>query len=303
MASPLCQRQYSASLLRPLTTRWVRSESLPFNVARSAELVGVRAVPQRLDARSALPLDVIIPVAEADCDVLGVTIEAVMRNLAHPVGTIWAVTAPGSKAAKVADDLGCEVVDERGVLPITRDDISYQFGSFDRSGWLFQQLLKLSADTISPENHVLILDADTVMIRPQTFTSGGRVVLFHAFEYNPTYFEAYRSVTGLEPATRLSCTTHHMVMRRDLLVGLKELMEKRRSVPWWQAVLDTCVYETMSGFSEYEVYGNFALTFGDGLARRWWRNAVAPKSELADLGALTRRYGTRLRTVSFHHYL
>jgi hypothetical protein len=272
-------------------------------VARSAELVRVRAVPQRVDRRSALRLDVIIPVAEADCDVLRVTIEGVTRNLAHPVGTIWAVTALGSKAAKVADDLGCEVVDERGVLPITRDDIRYQFGSFDRSGWLFQQLLKLSADTISPENHVLVLDADTVMIRPQAFTSGGRVVLFHASEYNRPYFEAYRAVTGLEPATRLSCTTHNMVMRRDLLVGLKALMEERRSVPWWQAVLDTCVYETMSGFSEYEVYGNFALTFGDGLARRWWRNAVAPKSELAELGILTRRYGARLRTVSFHHYL
>ncbi len=288
---------------RPPTTRWVPSESLAFNVARSAELVRVRAGPQRVDRRSELPLDVLIPVADIDWDVLGVAIDGVRRNLAHPVGTIWVVAALGSKAAKVADELGCEVVDEQGVLPVRREDIDYWAGPVDRSGWLFQQLLKLSADTISPADHVLVVDADTVMIRPQSFTSRDKVVLFHSGEYHPPYFEAYRAVTGRAPATRVSCTTHHMVLRRESLQGLKSLIERHRSVPWWQAVLDTCVYESVSGFAEYEVYGNYQLTFGGGLARRWWRNAIAPRSELTDLDGLSRRYGAGLRTVSFHYYL
>lgn len=263
----------------------------------------VRALPQRVDRRSELPLDVLIPAAEVDWDVLNVAIEGVRRNLAHPVGTIWIVTALGSKAAKVADELGCKVVDEQDVLPIRRDDIDYQFGSVDRSGWLFQQLLKLSADTISSSDHVLVLDADTVMIRPQSFTCGNKVVLFHSGEYHPPYFEAYRAVTGRAPSTRVSCTTHHMVMRREPLQGLKSLMERHRSVPWWQAVLDTCIYESVSGFAEYEAYGNYALSSRGGLARRWWRNAIAPRSELTDLDGLSRRYGDGLRTVSFHYYL
>lgn len=289
--------------VRPPTTRWVESESTAFNVARSAELIRVRAVPQRVDRRSELPIDVLIPVAGVDWDVLRVTIDGVRRNLAHPVGTIWIVTSLGSKAAAVADELGCEVVDEQAVLPIRREDIDYRAGAVDRSGWLFQQLLKLSADTISSADHVLVIDADTVMIRPQSFTSGDKVVLFHSGEYHPPYFEAYRAVTGLAPATRLSCTTHHMVLRRESLQGLKSLMALHRSVPWWQAVLDTCIYDSASGFAEYEVYGNYELTFGGGLARRWWRNAIAPRTELTDLDALSRRYGDGLRTVSFHYYL
>ena len=36
-------------------------------------------------------------------------------------------------------------------------------------------------------------------------------------------------------------------------------MEHHRSVPWWQAVLDTCIYESVSGFVEYEAYGNYEL--------------------------------------------
>jgi Family of unknown function (DUF6492) len=290
----------SASLAS--VTGWLRDEPFAFNLARTAELARIRLGSQHTDRRSELPLDVLLPVAERDWDVLGVTIEGVRRNLAHPVRTIWVVTAPESQSARVAEQLGCRVVDEDSVLPVVRTDIRYEVDSVDRSGWLFQQLLKLSADTISAREHVLVLDADTVLVRPQTFTSRGRVVLFHSEEYHPPYFQAYRAVTGLSPASRVSCTTHHVLMRRGTLLGLKSRMERTRSVPWWQAVLDTCVYESSSGFADYEVYGNYELTVG-GVARRWWSNLPQPRTMLTDLDALRRRYGDRQRTVSFHYYL
>ncbi len=295
-----------ASLLPTPLTDWVPGKSLAFNLARSAELLRIRAGSRHTDSRSQLHLDVLIPAAEGDRDVLGVTIQGLRRNLAHPVGTIWVVADPALKSAQVAEALGCRVVDEGSVLPIVRADIDYQVEyqgeSVDRSGWLFAQLLKLSADTISARENVLVIDADTVLVRPQTFTSRGRVVLFHSSEYHPPYFDAYRAVTGLAPASRVSCITHHMVMRRGTLLGLKSLMERTRSVPWWQAVLDTCVYKSISGFADYEVYGNYELTVG-GVARRWWSNQPQSRSTLAELDVLERRYGARLRTVSFHHYL
>ena len=272
-------------------------------MARSAELAGIRFGPRHTDRRSPLPVDVLIPAAAEDWDVLGVTIEWVRRHLAHPVGTIWVVTDTAVESARVAEELGCRVVDEDSVLPIVRTDIDYHVGSVDRSGWLFQQLLKLSADTISSREHVLVIDADTVLVRPQTFTSRGRVVLFHSPEYHPPYFDAYRAATGLAPASRVSCTTHHLLLRRGSLLGLKSLMERTRSVPWWQAVLDTCVYQSISGFAESELYGNYELTVG-GVVRRWWSNRPDPRSTLADLDMLQRAGTvTRLRTVSFHHYL
>ncbi len=281
---------------------WRPDHPLGFNVARTSELLRIRLGSQHTDRRSELPVDVLIAAAERDWDVLGVAIEGVRRNLAHPVRTIWVVTGTGSRSARVAEELGCRVVDEDSVLPIVRGDIRYQVGSVDRSGWLFQQLLKLSADTISSREHVLVIDADTVLVRPQTFTSRGRVVLFHSSEYHPPYFEAYRAVTGLTPATRVSATTHHLLLRRASLLGLKSLMERTRSVPWWQAVLDTCVYQSSSGFAESELYGNYELTVG-GVARRWWSNEPRPRSTLDDLDVLQRADGARLRTVSFHHYL
>ena len=64
------------------------------------------------------------------------TIESVRRHLAHPVGTIWVVADPASESARVADALGCRVVDEDSVLPIARTDIDYEVNAVDRSGWL-----------------------------------------------------------------------------------------------------------------------------------------------------------------------
>ena len=77
-----------ASLL-PTPTDWVPGKPLAFNLARSAELLRIRAGSRHTDSRSQLALDVLIPAAEGDWDVLGVTIQGVRRNLAHPVGTIW----------------------------------------------------------------------------------------------------------------------------------------------------------------------------------------------------------------------
>jgi hypothetical protein len=224
--------------------------------------------------------------------VLAVTIEGVRRNLAHPVGTVWVVTVPESKSARVAAERGCRIVDEGGMLPIGPDDIDYHFGSLVRSRWLFQQLLKLSADTISSRVHVLVIDADTVLVRSLTFTSRGKIVLFHSLEYHQPYFDAYCAATGRAPAIRVSCTTHHLLLRRSRLVRLKSLMEHTRSVPWWQVVLDTCMYEAISGFAESELYGNYDLTVG-GVARRWWSNQAMPRTLLADLDALEHEYGSR----------
>jgi Family of unknown function (DUF6492) len=282
---------------------WVSGKPMSFNLARAVEISYLRLAPERFDRHSGLPLDILIPATDTDADVLPVTIEGARRNLAHPIGKIWVVTTPGSKAARVADDMGCHVVDENHVLPMERKDISYRHNEFDRSGWLFQQLLKLSADLITSHDHVLVLDADTVLVRPQTFTSGRRIVLFHSSEYHEPYFRAYRALVGRAPSSRVSCITHHLLMNRASLRGLRALIEGRWSVAWWEAILNVCEYSSLSGFAESETYGNYELAFGRHVARRWWKNYGLPRTQLADLDLLQGRFGKQFRTVSFHHYL
>ena len=172
-------------------TAWVPEKPLAFNVARLAEMARIRTGSRHTDLRSDLPLDVYIPAAEHDWDVLGLVIEAVKRNLAHPVEVIWVVTALDSKAARVAEELGCRVVDEDTVVPIVRADIEYRVGSARPIGLAVQQLLKLHADSVSSAGlGPRARRRHGAVARRQTFTSGGKPVLFHSSDNHDPYFRA-----------------------------------------------------------------------------------------------------------------
>ncbi|HVB91902.1 MAG TPA: hypothetical protein VND70_07355 [Acidimicrobiales bacterium] len=59
----------------------------------------------------------------------------------------------------------------------------------------------------------------------------------------------------------------------------------------------------MSGFSEYELYENYALSRDRSMVRRWWANHPLPRGAMAPLDHLEYRFSSQYRTVSFHHYL
>jgi hypothetical protein len=292
--------------LRLLLGNGIRAQgrSATFNAARTAELVWRRfGIGQRFDPTSELRLDVVIPAAEGDSEVLPLAVAGLRRNLTHPFGRIIVVAAVGGKVQRVATQLGCEVVDEDTVLPVSAADIDYRLGDTDRSGWLFAQLIKLSPDLVSSEQKILILDADTVMIRPQTLSHRGRVVALVSSEYHPPYFSAYEAVLGHRPASRLSFIAHHTVMDRQILCALRDRIEEHSGRVWWQAIIDACDVSCLSCFADYELYGNFALSCDRSLVRRWWANLPLARGAMAPLDDLQRTFGSTYRTVSFHHYL
>jgi Family of unknown function (DUF6492) len=181
--------------------------------------------------------------------------------------------------------------------------LNYRVEPWDRSGWLFAQLLKLSVDTMASEDHVLVIDADTVLIRPQTFTHRGAVVALVSSEYHPPYFTAYRALLDEQPVSRLSFIAHHTVMNRRTLADLKVLIQSRRKHPWWQAILEVCDFSCLSCFADYELYGNYNLSRNRPIVRRWWANSPLSRNHMSSLDDLHYRFGSQFRTVSFHHYI
>jgi hypothetical protein len=94
-----------------------------------------------------------------------------------------------------------------------------------------------------------------------------------------------------------------MVMNRGVLAELKAQIEEHSGSSWWQAIIDACDSSVLSGFSEYELYGNYALSRDRSMVRRWWANLPLSRDQVASLDDLQRRHGSTYRTVSFHHYL
>jgi hypothetical protein len=136
-----------------------------------------------------------------------------------------------------------------------------------RSGWYFQQLLKLcySLD-LAADDYYLVWDADTIPLRPMEFFSeNGKIFFEKSREYNPYYFQTLKKLIGKGKIYGHSFISEHMMMERatvqNLLTSIcspapPSAREVARRII--EAIDDEAL--SLSGFSEFETYGTFAAS-------------------------------------------
>jgi hypothetical protein len=258
---------------------------------------------RRTPAPSALPVTVVIPLAEKDAAVFPHVVASIRACLLHPLQGVVAV-APGSAVLEgLCRELGCRYVHEDSVLPIRRSDVSWDYHGMDRSGWIFQQFLKWSGGAVADCRHYLCIDADTILARPQTFEHGGRVVYNCCDDYHRPYMRAYEVLLGEPVRCRLSFTSHQMLFDVAKLSELKSAIEKRHGCPWYEAILRHLDPDQKSPHSDYETYGQYVYRrYRHEMALEYWQNKAFPRGQLNRKDELLARLGRRCKTVSFHHY-
>lgn len=247
------------------------------------------------------PIDVFIPAVGKDLGTLPHTIDSVRRMVRHPIGTIYVVSPESPRIRAVCARKGCVFVNERLIEPLPKSRIRYRSKRWERSGWLYQQLLKLSGDRLVRRRHFLVMDADTVLIRPHRFRIGGKTVFYYRRWSQPEYFRTYRRLMGHRAKAKVSFVAHYMLFDRHKLHRLKQKIEARHGKPWYRAVIDSIDRKRNFGFSEYETYGNMvysqhpsAVKLLPALNRHLRRSA----SSLTP--AEKRRYARKYRSLSFH---
>ncbi|MFB9327105.1 DUF6492 family protein [Paenibacillus aurantiacus] len=250
---------------------------------------------------SGIRIDVLIPAISKDLKTLPHVVEAVRRHSRHKIGEV-VIVAPREEAIMAACRAhGWRFVDENTVLPITKKHIHYRSARWERSGWLFQQLLKLSGDKLVRSEHFLVIDADTVLIRPHRFHSGGRTTFYTRGWSQPEYFRTYRKLMGREASSPRSLVTHYMLFEKSKLREMKRVIEARHGTSWYRAILNSIDRTKQFGFSEYETYGNYVYTRYPNSVRLLPALNRALHTRVGRMTA--RRYKTlaaRYRSVSFH---
>lgn len=246
-------------------------------------------------------IDVLIPAIRKDLQTLPYVVQAVRRHSIHPIGEV-VIVAPRDEAILAACHAhGWKFVDENTVLPITKRDIVYRSKRWERSGWLFQQLLKLSGDRLVRAEHFLVIDADTVLIQPHKFLSGGRTNFYTRSWSQPEYFRTYKKLMGRAASAPRSLVTHYMLLEKSKLRELKRAIEARHGKSWYRAIIDSIDRTKQFGFSEYETYGNFVYSRYPGSVRLLPAMNRALHSRVDSM--TTRRYkrlAAKYRSVSFH---
>lgn len=222
------------------------------------------------------PFDIVIICHPKDFIMLPNVIRAIQTCTINHQNTIVVspfAKHPGSKAklAKLIPD-NITLVDEETLTLFTFGDIQKLMGEHtERTGWYYQQLLKLHADHFSKADNILILDADTLFAKHVTFwdpEDGAQ--LFNLVDKDEYYYRDHVQrlfeELGIEQEKSdqkkpKSAVCHHMMFDVPML---KQLRNKSKYRPFWQAFMKHVDKDLLpgSGASEYEIYYQFVKSEG-----------------------------------------
>jgi len=254
--------------------------------------------------RSNTKIDILIPVIEKDLAILPFTIDSVRQNANHPIGDIMVVAPDNQKIKQVCALKESKFIDENSVLPIKKNNINYKTKKWDRSGWLFQQLLKLNGDTICSAEHYLVMDADTLLIRPHIFKYNQKTVFYCRRTKNAEYFRTYKKLMGQKAMAPLSFVSHYMLFEKSKVMELKKKIEFRNKTTWFTAIIQSINKSCPVTFSEFETYGNyFYLKYPKQLIMKNALNLNLKRAEIQNISSLNlQELAEKHRSVSFHSW-
>jgi hypothetical protein len=253
------------------------------------------------------PIDVFIACHEKDQDILQICVDGAKKYIKNVRRIIVASDRRLTDKAEWFDEAD---------LPFSKKDIAREFAQRDpffeesiqkkrRVGWYFKQIMNFYAPLVVPgiSSNVLILDADTVFLKPVSFVdSKGTMLQAPGTEYHKPYFEHMeRFLPGLKRVyLKYSGISHHMLFQRAVLKDLFHLVEKHHQCKFWQAYCRSVAIKDIpsSGSADYEIYFNFVLQRSDQMKIRplKWTN-------INQLKLIKQYQKNNFDFVSCHHWL
>lgn len=138
-------------------------------------------------------------------------------------------------------------------------------GDDKRSGWYFQQFLKMAYAFISNTQNYLIWDADTIPLNKLSFKrDNDKLVFTMKTEYHKPYFDTIDSLLGYQKRIDRSFIAEHMMIDSDIMKHLIWMIDgnaKLQGNSFFEKIMRCIKISDLkgSGFSEFETYGTFVL--------------------------------------------
>jgi hypothetical protein len=253
---------------------------------------------------SAEAIDVVIPIVGKDLRILPLCLEGVYHCVAHPIQQIYIVAPAQDEIVCFCEEHGLQFVDEREVFGFGPKDLNLQIQNSDgsqsnRSGWLFQQLIKLSG-RVGTCQHYLCIDADHVLIRPHVFlTQDNKTVFYMSYEEHQPYYDNIHRLLPDLAFDKLSYVDHKMLFDKQQVERLHQALTQGTGLSWTDVVLKSYDRSSFAGFSEFELYGNFVV---DKVQRPWLQKRL-PYKKMADYDTLQRQWSRSRWSLTFPDYM
>jgi hypothetical protein len=261
-------------------------------------------------------IDVVVPVHIKDLSLLTFVLEGLRNNSMNPIGKVFVVGC--DEVRKKLVNTNVVFVHENSLGLPAKSELGYITNTgHDRNGWLFQQLIKLHADEISESNFILIIDADTIFVRPMVFVNPlGQTLLLYSDEYHKPYGESMKKLLPNRKRFEKSFVSHQIVIPRKVFeelrseIVLNKLGSKERNSNFVDCLLAVVDKNEGASISEYELLGNFyySIYFKNIRLAHWANKSVIVKSNTqsefiksVQMSLVGLKY-SRYKSCSFHSY-
>lgn len=208
-------------------------------------------------------IDIVYVVHKKDSGVLNKSIDSLRLIKNININNIFIITNDVPLITSMIKDHRVAIIDEANVLDFSIECYRYpplEDGLPNRSGWLFQQFLKLGWSLHSKSENYIIVDADTYFIKPISFFDArGKFIFFGAEEWWPPYFEAFKLLFNEKHSVIWSRTAHMMIFNKKNVLKMLAELESIHNIPWHEAIAKTRTLNPHACHSEYETYANWML--------------------------------------------
>jgi hypothetical protein len=244
------------------------------------------------------PIDIIIPLINKDLGILPLCLEGIRNCVTNTIQDIYIISPLDDEIKNFCIKFNLNFIDEKEVLSYSPNDLN--LNNMDRSGWIYQQLLKLSGNFGTCRNY-LTIDADHILIQPHTFLAeNGKTVFYKSLEGRKSYNENIKKLmrVDLKNISMYSFISHKMLFDKFKIAELQKQIRDINSVKSWDnAIINSIDTSEGACFSEFELYGNF-VSNGYSLNRPW-KNINLKYSELLTYEDLKKKYNKIYRTITF----
>jgi len=244
-------------------------------------------------------IDVVIPLIEKDLQTAGVCIDALIKYSLNPINKIYLVSPRTSKIINFALSKNLEFINEDDISPLNSKQIIDYTKSIFLTGWLKQQLIKLSVNLIPGiSEHILLLDSDTILIKKQYFICNKHSVLKFSDEYHFRYKLANNFILNDSHFSPLSYIAHHQLVHKFYINRLKIDIENMHKKKWYFVFLDAFIrYQRVS---EYELYAHYIIKNHKSKYKiQYWFNCNKKRKHFFNKVV---NYDNKTHSISYHNY-
>ncbi len=247
-------------------------------------------------------VDVVYVVADKDLEVLPISIGSLHHLRGIAIDNIVLISRSGSGVEEFALRSNLKFVNENDVVGFGADKYVYPFESGERSGWLYQQMLKLGWSFKSKTQSYIVVDSDTVFVNDVSFMVAGKYHFFASMEWNPPYSLAYEKLVGEQDKSLWSYTSHMMIFDVYAVKEFLSLISLKQNDSWHGAISNMRTLDAHSCFSEYHTYASW---FIQHYAEKAYVSPLYNKSLSKAEYFLKKDSGPieNLMTISMHSYI